>query len=572
MNSLKSLLLVGGITLVVVGLMASIFISYSFSSLSRQHAENNLKITGYRLADEVLTQWQQEFVAVANVAAGDEALKKVAKSKGKQEVVAALDGLFAQGAATLGVITLERTTLFDKKFTQILGQSSIGKEEVVEPPSAILEKLAARSGKERYKIEVFLWQTPAGIPMATAVAPIGLPIKAYVMMHSSMADRVLPLSEKLDVQIKVNSLLTQEPLVQSEMKIPDDAHKLMQSFVYPKENPVMQVQLVKDNSALVSSLHKVLALGVTSYILLMLLALGALAWILKMRILNILVVVRQRVADTAEGKLHSTDIKTNLKDEIGQVGHAVNAMSTNLGQLVSNIHAASNELTDVVNVYRQSWSEITEATQSIAENVSLSAEKTKRAKGVVEDGGQVIGQLRNGFDAIENASNNSTSDVQALAEESGKILDIVRMINDIADQTNLLALNAAIEAARAGDAGRGFAVVADEVRKLAHQTTSATSTVTETVNSLIELTEKTTTGISDVFEAVQKGREQLKTTEDLLMNIVDQTSAIDESVTTMAVAAEEQASITQENASKIDRISSVADELTEHANFFKVID
>jgi Methyl-accepting chemotaxis protein (MCP) signalling domain len=44
-----------------------------------------------------------------------------------------------------------------------------------------------------------------------------------------------------------------------------------------------------------------------------------------------------------------------------------------------------------------------------------------------------------------------------IEESSGKISDIIGVIDEIARQTNLLALNAAVEAARAGEAGRGFA-------------------------------------------------------------------------------------------------------------------
>ena len=94
-----------------------------------------------------------------------------------------------------------------------------------------------------------------------------------------------------------------------------------------------------------------------------------------------------------------------------------------------------------------------------------------------DDAGRVAGNAATGSTAM-------TTEVQALADASTAIGDVIKVISSIADQTNLLALNATIEAARAGDVGRGFAVVAGEVKDLARETAVATQKVTAQIAAI----------------------------------------------------------------------------------------
>jgi methyl-accepting chemotaxis protein len=136
--------------------------------------------------------------------------------------------------------------------------------------------------------------------------------------------------------------------------------------------------------------------------------------------------------------------------------------------------------------------------------------------------------------------------MEKITTSSGKISNIIGLIDDIAFQTNLLALNASVEAARAGEAGKGFAVVAVEVRRLAQSAAQASSEV----KGLIEQSStEVKTGSKLVVEAAAK-----------LVAMVDAARSSNELMNGIARDSQDQASSIGEVNNAVRQL----DEMTQH--------
>jgi methyl-accepting chemotaxis protein len=161
--------------------------------------------------------------------------------------------------------------------------------------------------------------------------------------------------------------------------------------------------------------------------------------------------------------------------------------------------------------------------------------------------------------------NKATEAMERITASSGKISNIIGLIDDIAFQTNLLALNASVEAARAGEAGKGFAVVAVEVRRLAQSAAQASSEV----KGLIEQSgTEVRTGSKLVVEAASKLEAMLaaaRSSNELMDGIAKQSQDQAASIEEVNAAVRAMDEMTQHNAALVEETNASIERTEEQA-------
>jgi len=234
----------------------------------------------------------------------------------------------------------------------------------------------------------------------------------------------------------------------------------------------------------------------------------------------------------------------------GFVAKLISEFEASVGHIVAMVASAATQLQGNASAL----SEVSRGTTEKATTVAASSEETSVSVQVVASSAEELtSSIREISSQVNEASRMITAAVaqiqetnfmvQGLANSSGKIGEVVKLISDIAGQTNLLALNATIEAARAGEAGKGFAVVASEVKNLANQTAKATEEITANIASM-----QGETG---------KAVEAIKSIGDVIGNISTVSEGISSSVT-------QQASATQEIAKNIQQVSVTTAEVSDN--------
>ena len=244
------------------------------------------------------------------------------------------------------------------------------------------------------------------------------------------------------------------------------------------------------------------------------------------------------------------DILESMALVVAQVKEATETMNTASREIASGNSDLSARTEEQASSLQETAASMEQLNSAVRQNSDAARQASQLAVGAVEvagRGGSVMTEV--------------VKTMRGISESSGKIADIISVIDGIAFQTNILALNAAVEAARAGEQGRGFAVVASEVRALAQRSAAAAKEIKVLIT---DSSDKVTGGSRLVDQAGATMREieaSVRHVTELMAEIATASAEQSAGIQQVSEAVSQMDDMTQQNAALVEEAAAAAESL-----------
>ena len=281
--------------------------------------------------------------------------------------------------------------------------------------------------------------------------------------------------------------------------------------------------------------------------------------------------IADRIAD---GNL-ATEVQLSPGDTTSML-HAIGRMRQMLAGIVQDIKVSTESVAtaaaqitqgnaDLSSRTEQQAASLEETAASMSELTATVRQNLENARQANQIGTNAVGTVEVGSAAVDQL----VTTVNRISDSSGKIADIITMIEGIAFQTNILALNAAVEAARAGEQGRGFAVVASEVRSLAQRSSAAAKEIKELIESSVESVSDGVRRADEVGRNMVEVKQAIRRVADLVGEITAASEEQSRGIEQVDTAVSQMDQVTQQNAALVEEAAAAAQSMHDQADKLK---
>ncbi|MDH5265280.1 MAG: methyl-accepting chemotaxis protein, partial [Betaproteobacteria bacterium] len=268
----------------------------------------------------------------------------------------------------------------------------------------------------------------------------------------------------------------------------------------------------------------------------------------------------------------SGDLRSEARDEVGQLLRALANMKENLAEVVMQVRVSAESVATASNQVAVGTTDLSQRTEEQASSLEETAASMEELSSTVKQNAENAHQadeLSRG--ASKRAEQGGAEVVQMvvtmneISTSASRIAEIISVIDAIAFQTNILALNAAVEAARAGEQGRGFAVVASEVRSLAQRSAQAAKEIKDLIADSVLKVDQGTHQVEQAGDTIQALVIDVQQVSGLMRSIAEASAEQSRGVQQVNKTVTEMDKVVQQNASAVQQSASAAEGMRQHA-------
>ncbi|MDR6213037.1 methyl-accepting chemotaxis protein [Paracidovorax wautersii] len=260
----------------------------------------------------------------------------------------------------------------------------------------------------------------------------------------------------------------------------------------------------------------------------------------------------------------------SMSSRLAAVVQTVRDSAQSVSGASSEIDAGNHDLSARTERQASALQQTAASMEQLGSTVRQNADSARRANELAQTASSVA--ERGGAEVAE-----VVETMRGIQDSSGRISEIIGVIDSIAFQTNILALNAAVEAARAGEQGRGFAVVASEVRSLASRSAEAAKEIKGLITASVGRVDRGSALVEQAGKTMAEVVGSIRRATDLMGEIsaasAEQSAGVDqisEAITHVDQATQQNAALVEEMAAAASSLSSQAQALVRATAVFRL--